>query len=1003
MDALSHLGRRLDSEPELDESFSRGGLSAASSNLGDAASVTDETLSLASEPVDDQGALQYDPATLPEHACAYCGIHSPSSVVKCVTCNKWFCNSRGNSSSAHIITHLVRSRHKTVMLHPDSELGDTVLECYNCGNKNVFMLGFISAKLDTVVVILCRHPCASAPSTRDMSWDTANWMPLIEDRSFLSWVVTMPSEREQLMARHITPAEMVALEDLWRDNPEAQTSDLHQLQEAAEVELAPLLLRYDDAFEYQRCFSPLVKAEAEYDRKLKESQKQDNVTVTWDLGLSKRHLVSFFLSKIDLSDLKISVGDGIKISHDGLGTTKPWEAMGYIVKVPDGTSEEVTVELKAGTTNAPTKDTTNFSIEFLWSNTTYNRIQAALTRFAKQDTCVSGYIYHRLLGHEIDPIVFKTELPMVFSVPGVTELNISQINAVRSVLQKPLSLIQGPPGTGKTVVSTTIVYHLVQMTKEPVLVCAPSNVAVDQLAERIERTGLKVVRVAAKSREHLSSSVRHLTLHERVRSDSPNQELVKLMQLKDALGELSESDERTFIKHLRKAEQKILNNADVVCCTCSGAGDGRLVNMRFRTTLIDESTQATEPECLIPIVHGCKQVILVGDHQQLGPVITNRKAAKAGLKQSLFERLIVLGHQPIRLTVQYRMHPALSEFPSNMFYEGTLQNGVTMEDRSRPKLAFPWPVPTSPMMFWSNLGQEEISSSGTSYLNRSEAVNCEKVVTRFFKDGVKPSQIGIITPYEGQRTFIYQYMMVSGTMDKELYKEVEVESVDAFQGREKDYIILSCVRSNEHQGIGFLSDPCRLNVALTRAKYGLVLLGNPRVLSKNALWSHLLLHFREKGCLVEGSISNLQKCLLPLSKPRVPGGNKKRTNGSGYEAPRGMFAGGNEFMNNMRPFDESSVETGSVLSYNPDEDPLPLGTHVPTAFTQGLEVAGEEQWPALPRRSNGNNRQVADSMSERMNKFLEGMEDNDEEDDLESIEDELQSLNTSFASEMGLY
>ena len=153
----------------------------------------------------------------------------------------------------------------------------------------------------------------------------------------------------------------------------------------------------------------------------------------------------------------------------------------------------------------------------------------------------------------------------------------------------------------------------------------------------------------------------------------------------------------------------ISQHADVICCTCVGSGDPRLAKMQFRAVLIDESTQATEPECMIPVVLGCRQVsssnffevvwlhrkrvfgryhhyliflfvfqlVLVGDHCQLGPVVMCKKAARAGLSQSLFERLVVLGIRPIRLQVQYRMHPALSAFPSNIFYEGSLQNGVT--------------------------------------------------------------------------------------------------------------------------------------------------------------------------------------------------------------------------------------------------------------------------------------------------------------------------------------
>lgn len=245
---------------------------------------------------------------------------------------------------------------------------------------------------------------------------------------------------------------------------------------------------------------------------------------------------------------------------------------------------------------------------------------------------------------------------------------------------------------------------------------------------------------------------------------------------------------------------------------------------------------------MIPLVMGCKQAVLVGDHQQLGPVIMNKKAARAGLSQSLFERLVVLGNRPIRLQVQYRMHPALSEFPSNMFYEGTLQNGVTAPERLRRHVDFPWPVADIPMFFHQNMGTEEISSSGTSFLNRTEASNVEKMVTKFFKSGVTPSQIGVITPYEGQRSYIATYMQLHGSLKKDLYKEVEVASVDAFQGREKDYIIVSCVRSNEHQGIGFLNDPRRLNVALTRAKYGTVILGNPKVLSKVSVT--VFIHFR---------------------------------------------------------------------------------------------------------------------------------------------------------------
>lgn len=832
---------------------------------------------------------------LPDHACAYCGVHSTQCVVKCLSpgCGKWFCNGRGvgahpsgntttaggvekksGMSASHIVNHLVRSKHKEVMLHRESALGDTVLECYNCGSKNVFLLGFIPAKSDTVVVLLCRQPCAALTSSKDIIWDTSQWSAIIDDRSFLSWLVPEPSEAEQARARQVTYAQVGKLEELWRDNPNARLEDAERLE--GEEDLQPILLKYEDAYQYQNIFGPLVKIEADYDKRLKESQTESDISIRWDIGLNQKRIAWFSMPKLESGEVRLAVGDELRLKFLGVGldnlgpigsTKVGWEGDGNVIKIPNNVSDEIGLELRR-TDGVPTDCTQGFSVDFVWKATSFDRMQSAMKTFALDERCVSGYIYHKLLGHELEPQVLRTQMPKRFSAPNLPELNASQMYAVKTVLQKPLSLIQGPPGTGKTVTSASIVYHLAKMNPGQVLVTAPSNVAVDQLTEKIHKTGLKVVRLAAKSREALDSSVAFLSLHNQVANADTHRELQKLIQLKTEQGELSQVDEKKYKALIRAAEKDILNAADVICATCVGCGDPRLAKFKFRTVLVDEATQAAEPECMIPLVMGCKQVVFVGDHQQLGPVVMNKKAARAGLSQSLFERLVILGNRPIRLNVQYRMHPCLSLFPSNMFYEGTLQNGVTAPERLRKNVDFPWPVSDTPMFFYQNLGTEEISSSGTSYLNRTEASNVEKIVTKFFKAGVLPSQIGVITPYEGQRSYIVTYMQHSGSLKKDLYKEVEVASVDAFQGREKDYIILSCVRSNEHQGIGFLNDPRRLNVALTRAKYGAVILGNPKVLSKHPLWHYLLTHYKEKNCLVEGPLANLQPSMIQFSKPR---------------------------------------------------------------------------------------------------------------------------------------
>ncbi|CCG84524.1 protein of unknown function [Taphrina deformans PYCC 5710] len=872
-------------------------------------------------------AMNENGDALPKHACNYCGIHNPSCVVKCLLCNKWFCNSRGNTSAAHIITHLVRSRHKAVMLHSESQLGETTLECYNCGIKNVFLLGFIPAKSDTVVVLLCRQPCAAQSTSKDMNFDTSQWQPLIDDRSFLPWLVIVPSEHEVMRARQISAHQINKLEELWRDNTDATLGDLEK--PGIDDEPAPVRLKYDDAYQYQNIFGPLVKIEADYDKKLKEAQTQEGIIVRWDLGLNGKHVAWFLLPKLEIGDVKLAIGDELRLKYQG-ELRKSWESTGYVIKIPNAMSDEVGFELKRPE-KVPTECTHNFAVDYIWKSTSFDRMQTAMKSFAINEQSVSGYIYHKLLGHDVAPLVLKAHLPKKFSVPNLPELNESQVQAVKSVLQKPLSLIQGPPGTGKTVTSATIVYHLAKMNSGQVLVSAPSNVAVDQLAYKIHCTGLKVVRVSAKSREDLDSPIAFLTLHEQVKNNDTAVELQKLMQLKAELGELSSSDEKKFRSLIRNAEREILHSADVVCATCVGCGDARLANLKFRTVLIDEATQATEPECMIPLVLGCKQTVLVGDHQQLPPVIMNKKAARAGLSQSLFERLVVLGMAPIRLEVQYRMHPSMSEFPSNMFYEGMLQNGVTATERLRGDVDFPWPVSEAPIMFHSNLGQEEISASGTSYLNRTEASNVEKIVTKFFKSGVTPAQIGVITPYEGQRSFVVSSMQQNGTLKKDLYKDVEVASVDAFQGREKDYIILSCVRSNEHQGIGFLSDPRRLNVALTRAKFGLVILGNPKVLSKHPLWHFLLTHYKEKNVLVEGPLTNLHLSMIQFSRPRQT-----------YRAPE------RHTMTLPQTHGLRNYDIPSMNGYIPDDESThfhhnSVGTY-PAVFRSGNFVSSIGEW-----------------------------------------------------------
>ena len=397
------------------------------------------------DPDDFMRDEQLQQKELPKHACSYCGIHNPSCVVHCnvASCKKWFCNNRGNTTGSHIIHHLVRAKHKEVQLHSDSPLGETILECYNCGCRNVFLLGFIPAKTESVVVLLCREPCAASKELKDMDWDLKQWMPLVKDRSFLPWLVKVPTEEEQMYSRRVTAQQINKLEELWKEDPGSTLEDLEK--PGIDDEPHPVLMRYEDAFQYQNIFGPLVKLEADYDKKMKESLTQTNVTVRWDMGLNKKRLAHFVIVNQD-QELRLVPGDELCIRHNGDISHSLWSGVGHVIRIVNG---EVTLELR-NNLGVSTDILHGYSIDFVWKSTSFDRMQAAMRNFALDEKSVSPFIYRQLLGYcDTEQPQINLTLPKKFSVPGLPSLNHSQIYAVKSVLQRNLSLIQGPPGTGR--------------------------------------------------------------------------------------------------------------------------------------------------------------------------------------------------------------------------------------------------------------------------------------------------------------------------------------------------------------------------------------------------------------------------------------------------------------------------------------------------------------------------------------------------------------------------
>lgn len=210
-------------------------------------------------------------------------------------------------------------------LHKESPLRDTVLECYVCGSRNVFLLGFVPAKAESVVVLLCRHPCAN--QNKDMNWDPTQWQPLIQEHQFLSWLVKVPSEEEQAKARQISAQQINRLEELWKENPEAEVVDLDR--PGTEKGVDPVLLRYENEAHYSGTFVPLIQLEAEYDRKVKESIKLEKVFVRWEVALNRKRVAYFRVPDVEKSIMRgsevrlIKSGDINQEFVDGLVTKNP--------------------------------------------------------------------------------------------------------------------------------------------------------------------------------------------------------------------------------------------------------------------------------------------------------------------------------------------------------------------------------------------------------------------------------------------------------------------------------------------------------------------------------------------------------------------------------------------------------------------------------------------------------------------------------------------------------
>jgi ATP-dependent RNA/DNA helicase IGHMBP2 len=443
-----------------------------------------------------------------------------------------------------------------------------------------------------------------------------------------------------------------------------------------------------------------------------------------------------------------------------------------------------------------------------------------------------------------------------------TALDPSQQQAVAFALfARDVAVVHGPPGTGKTTALVELIRQAVRRG-ERVLACAPSNLAVDNLLERLLAGDERAIRLGHPAR--VTPALREHTLDLLVEGHHDTRLASKLARDAFALFRQAKKwtrakpepgargdmrrEARDMLADARRMEDQviehILDTATVVCATLTGLSAELLGRRTFDLAVIDESAQATEPACW-PALLRCNRLVLAGDHCQLPPTILSREADEQGLAVSLMERVVGLHGDDVtrRLDVQYRMNQAIMAFPSAALYEGTLQAHSSVAEHRLTDLAAVSTIPltSTPLEFIDTAGadhDEETEPGGESRRNPGEADLVCRKVRALLDAGVPAGGIGVIAPYAAQVRLL---------RDKLAVPELEIDSVDGFQGREKEAVIISLVRSNPEGEIGFLAEVRRMNVAMTRARRKLLIVGNSATLSNDPFYRDLLSHCESVG------------------------------------------------------------------------------------------------------------------------------------------------------------
>ncbi len=494
-------------------------------------------------------------------------------------------------------------------------------------------------------------------------------------------------------------------------------------------------------------------------------------------------------------------------------------------------------------------------VDLAYDESSFKEMEGAVRRVMKAGDSRLGELREVIYG-AVSP---RFEKPLPVSFPALNE---DQNKALqKAIAAKDLALVHGPPGTGKTTTLVQAIKYTVDIEKQ-VLVCTPSNASVDLLVEKLVEQGLDVLRIGHPAR--ISEVALSSSLDERIANHASFKDLKAVRKKSVQMRDMAMKYKRSFgpserqqrkllmqeVRYLRDEAdlieryivQSLLDSAQVVLSTLAGSNHRLLKSKTFKTLFIDEAGQSLEPACWIPI-QKVERVIMAGDHQQLPPTVKSQVAMREGLAYTLFERLMTEQSVDVMLTSQYRMHPEIMDFPSQQFYKGELSADDSVLSR-----AF---LPGGKVEFVDIAGcgfDEQINEQTLSTYNPDEAALLAKHMGILLSENRtlvanEEMTIGVIAPYRAQvERLEHELEPVAEQFD--IMNRLSVNTVDSFQGQERDIIYISLTRSNDKGEIGFLKNIRRMNVAMTRAKRKLVIIGDSATLGGDGFYNGMIDHFQ---------------------------------------------------------------------------------------------------------------------------------------------------------------